>query len=109
MRSVGTFVLHGVAKSCAPWPCCMRQSGRNHCAALQVGDKLYAHLPGASGIIASPVVAIKHVIEHSAFNLQTLRGEGCSAQSAFWHAALRTMPFHGTAALDKCKVTYCTT
>ena len=47
-----------------------------HPAALQVGDKLYAQLPGAAGMIASPVVAIENVIEHSAYNLQTLRGEG---------------------------------
>jgi hypothetical protein len=44
---------------------------------LQVGKKLYAQLPGTAGMVASPVVAIQHVIEHSAFNLQTLRGEGC--------------------------------
>ena len=50
---------------------------RSHHAALQVGDKLYAQMPGAAGTIASPVIAIANVIEHSAFNLQTLRGEGC--------------------------------
>jgi hypothetical protein len=44
---------------------------------LQVGDKLYAQLPGAAGVTASPVVAIEDVIEHSAFNVQTLRGAGC--------------------------------
>ena len=54
--------------------------GRGHHAALQVGDKLYARLPGAAGMIASPVIAIEDVIEHSAFNLRTLRGEGCSHQ-----------------------------
>lgn len=47
----------------------------NEHAALQVGDRLFVQLPGAAGVIASPVVAIERVIENSAFNLQTLRGE----------------------------------
>jgi hypothetical protein len=46
-------------------------------AALQVGDRLFVQLPGAAGVIASPVVAIESVIRNSAFNLQTLRGEIC--------------------------------
>ena len=32
-------------------------------------------LRGAAGVIASPVLAIETVIENSAYNLQTLRGE----------------------------------
>jgi hypothetical protein len=48
---------------------------------LQVGDKLYAQLPGAAGVTASPVLAIEDVIEHSAFNLQTLRGAGCATSA----------------------------
>ena len=74
----GCHLLHDLAV------CCRQQTAISvHCQTiadatimlhLQVGDKLYVQLPGAAGMIASPVVAIENVIEHSAFNLQTLRG-----------------------------------
>jgi hypothetical protein len=66
---------------------------------LQVGDKLYVHLRGAAGMIASPVVAIESVIEHSAFNLQTLRGEEFSfsarrdaLHSGMQHSEISVLP-----------------
>ena len=85
MRHPGTCIIDGDVICFTILPCAADSRQQSLCIAkplqtqpsclhLQVGDKLYVQLPGAAGIIASPVVAIENVIEHSAFNLQTLRG-----------------------------------